>query len=199
MEIIIATGNAGKVREFKRMLEPLGYQVFSQKEKGIILDVEETGTTFAENAVRKAKAVWEKVKLPVIADDSGLCVDALDGRPGIYSARYAGEGATDADRVKKLLAELEGKENRTGRFVCAIAYIDGTGETHVFEGVCKGTMAESPRGEDGFGYDPIFYYPPAGKTFAELTAEEKNRVSHRARALQLFYEKMCEEKSHADK
>ena len=107
MEIIIATGNAGKVREFKRMLEPLGYQVFSQKEKGIILDVEETGTTFAENAVRKAKAVWEKVKLPVIADDSGLCVDALDGRPGIYSARYAGEGATDADRVKKLLAEIE--------------------------------------------------------------------------------------------
>ena len=98
MEIIIATGNAGKVREFKRMLEPLGYQVFSQKEKGIILDVEETGTTFAENAVRKAKAVWEKVKLPVIADDSGLCVDALDGRPGIYSARYAGEGWIPSSR-----------------------------------------------------------------------------------------------------
>lgn len=192
MEIIIATGNAGKVREFKRMLEPLGYQVFSQKEKGIILDVEETGTTFAENAVRKAKAVWEKVKLPVIADDSGLCVDALDGRPGIYSARYAGESATDADRVKKLLAELEGKENRTGRFVCAIAYIDGTGETHVFEGVCEGTMAESPRGEDGFGYDPIFLV--GEKTFAEMTAKEKDAVSHRGKANRLLEDYLKQEK-----
>ena len=181
MEIIIATGNAGKVREFKRMLEPLGYQVFSQKEKGIILDVEETGTTFAENAVRKAKAVWKKVKLPVIADDSGLCVDALDGRPGIYS-----------DRVKKLLAELEGKENRTGRFVCAIAYIDGTGETHVFEGVCEGTMAESPRGEDGFGYDPIFLV--GEKTFAEMTAKEKDAVSHRGKANRLLEDYLKQEK-----
>ena len=177
MEIIIATGNAGKVREFKRMLEPLGYQVFSQKEKGIILDVEETGTTFAENAVRKAKAVWEKVKLPVIADDSGLCVDALDGRPGIYSARYAGEGATDADRVKKLLAELEGKKNRTGRFVCAIAYIDGTGKTHVF---------------DGFGYDPIFLV--GEKTFAEMTAKEKDAVSHRGKANRLLEDYLKQEK-----
>lgn len=192
MEIIIATGNAGKVREFKRMLEPLGYQVFSQKEKGIILDVEETGTTFAENAVRKAKAVWEKVKLPVIADDSGLCVDALDGRPGIYSARYAGEGATDADRVKKLLTELEGKENRTGRFVCAIAYIDGAGEPHVFEGVCEGTMAESPRGEDGFGYDPIFLV--GEKTFAEMTAKEKDAVSHRGKANRLLEDYLKQEK-----
>lgn len=192
MEIIIATGNAGKVREFKRMLEPLGYQVFSQKEKGIILDVEETGTTFAENAVLKAKAVWEKVKLPVIADDSGLCVDALDGRPGIYSARYAGEGATDADRVKKLLTELEGKENRTGRFVCAIAYIDGAGEPHVFEGVCEGTMTESPRGEDGFGYDPIFLV--GEKTFAEMTAKEKDAVSHRGKANRLLEDYLKQEK-----
>lgn len=192
MEIIIATGNAGKVREFKRMLEPLGYQAFSQKEKGIILDVEETGTTFAENAVLKAKAVWEKVKLPVIADDSGLCVDALDGRPGIYSARYAGEGATDADRVKKLLTELEGKENRTGRFVCAIAYIDGAGEPHVFEGVCEGTMAESPRGEDGFGYDPIFLV--GEKTFAEMTAKEKDAVSHRGKANRLLEDYLKQEK-----
>lgn len=192
MEIIIATGNAGKVREFKRMLEPLGYQVFSQKEKGIILDVEETGTTFAENAVLKAKAVWEKVKLPVIADDSGLCVDALDGRPGIYSARYAGEGATDADRVKKLLTELEGRENRTGRFVCAIAYIDGAGEPHVFEGVCEGTMAESPRGEDGFGYDPIFLV--GEKTFAEMTAKEKDAVSHRGKANRLLEDYLKQEK-----
>ena len=123
MEIIIATGNAGKVREFKRMLEPLGYTVFSQKEKGISVDVEETGGTFAENALIKARAVWEQAHTAVIADDSGLCVDALDGRPGVYSARYAGEDATDADRNRKLLSELEGVENRSAHFTCAIAYI----------------------------------------------------------------------------
>ena len=180
MEIIIATGNAGKVREFKRMLEPLGYRVFSQKEKGIILDVEETGSTFAENALLKARAVWEAAGVPVIADDSGLCVDALDGRPGVYSARYAGEGASDAQRVRKLLAELEGAENRSGRFVCAIAYIDSVGEQHIFEETCEGIIADEPRGEDGFGYDPIFL---AGeKTFAEMTPEEKDAISHRGKA-----------------
>ena len=184
MEIIIATGNAGKVREFKRMLEPLGYQVFSQKEKGIVLDVEETGSTFAENAMLKAKAVWKIAGLPVIADDSGLCVDALDGRPGIYSARYAGEHATDADRVEKLLSELEGKPRRTGRFVCAIAYLDKTGEARVFEGVCEGEIAYAPRGNDGFGYDPVFLV--GEKTFAEMTAEEKDAVSHRGKANRLL-------------
>ena len=180
MEIIIATGNAGKVREFKRMLEPLGYQVFSQKEKAILLDIEETGSTFAENALLKARAVWEAAGVPVIADDSGLCVDALNGRPGIYSARYAGEGATDVQRVEKLLAELEGAENRRGRFVCAIAYIDPRGEHHIFEEICEGIIAAAPRGEDGFGYDPIFL---AGeKTFAEMTPEEKDAISHRGKA-----------------
>ena len=195
MEIIIATGNAGKVREFKRMLEPLGYQVFSQKEKGIVLDVEETGSTFAENAILKARAVWKIAGLPVIADDSGLCVDALDGRPGIYSARYAGEHATDADRVEKLLSELEGKPDRTGRFVCAIAYLDGKGEAHIFEGVCQGKIAPAPRGTDGFGYDPVFLV--GEKTFAEMTAEEKNAVSHRGKANRLledFLRRETEEK-----
>ena len=192
MIVCAASNNAGKLKELRRILERMGHEVKSLRELGITLDPEETGTTFAENAVRKAKAVWEKVKLPVIADDSGLCVDALDGRPGIYSARYAGEGATDADRVKKLLAELEGKENRTGRFVCAIAYIDGTGETHVFEGVCEGTMAESPRGEDGFGYDPIFLV--GEKTFAEMTAKEKDAVSHRGKANRLLEDYLKQEK-----
>ena len=195
MEIIIATGNAGKVREFKRMLEPLGYQVFSQKEKGIVLDVEETGSTFAENAMLKARAVWKIAGLPVIADDSGLCVDALDGRPGIYSARYAGEHATDADRVEKLLSELEGKPDRTGRFVCAIAYLDGKGGAPTFEGVCEGRIALAPRGTDGFGYDPVFLVEE--KTFAEMTAEEKDAVSHRGKANRLledFLRRETEEK-----
>ena len=180
MEIIIATGNAGKVREFKRMLEPLGYEVFSQKEKGIILDVEETGTTFSENALLKAQAVWEIAGVPVIADDSGLCVDALEGRPGIYSARYAGENASDEERVEKLLGELKEAADRSGRFVCAIAYIDAEGMSHIFEESCEGVIAAAPRGKDGFGYDPVFLV--GDKTFAEMSAEEKDAVSHRGKA-----------------
>ena len=180
MEIIIATGNAGKVREFKRMLEPLGYAVFSQKEKGISVDVEETGGTFAENALIKARAVWEQAHTAVIADDSGLCVDALDGRPGVYSARYAGEDATDADRNRKLLAELGGVENRSAHFTCAIAYISPEGKEQVFEGICPGKIGFEPKGSDGFGYDPLFYWED--KTFGEMSAEEKDAVSHRGRA-----------------
>ena len=180
MEIIIATGNAGKVREFKRMLEPLGYTVFSQKEKGISVDVEETGGTFAENALIKARAVWEQAHTAVIADDSGLCVDALDGRPGVYSARYAGEDATDADRNRKLLAELEGVEDRSAHFTCAIAYISPDGKERVFEGICPGKIGFEPKGSDGFGYDPLFYWED--KTFGEMYAEEKDAVSHRGRA-----------------
>ena len=180
MEIIIATGNAGKVREFKRMLEPLGYAVFSQKEKGISVDVEETGSTFAENALIKARAVWEQAHTAVIADDSGLCVDALDGRPGVYSARYAGEDATDADRNRKLLSELEGVENRSAHFTCAIAYISPEGQERVFEGICPGKIGFEPKGSDGFGYDPLFYWED--KTFGEMSAEEKDAVSHRGRA-----------------
>lgn len=180
MEIIIATGNAGKVREFKRMLEPLGYTVFSQKEKGITVDVEETGDTFAENALIKARAVWKIAHTAVIADDSGLCVDALNGRPGVYSARYAGENATDADRNKKLLEELNGVENRSAHFTCALAYISADGKERVFEGICPGTIGLEPKGSDGFGYDPLFYWQD--KTFGEMSAEEKDAVSHRGRA-----------------
>ena len=180
MEIIIATGNAGKVREFKRMLEPFGFTVYSQKEKGIVSNPEETGDTFAENALIKARAVWEQARTAVIADDSGLCVDALDGRPGVYSARYAGEDATDADRNRKLLSELEGVNNRSAHFTCAIAYIDEAGKERVFEGICPGKIGFAPKGADGFGYDPIFLC--GNKTFGEMTAEEKDAVSHRGRA-----------------
>ncbi|MGI5894771.1 MAG: RdgB/HAM1 family non-canonical purine NTP pyrophosphatase [Candidatus Merdivicinus sp.] len=186
MEIIIATGNAGKVREFKRMLEPLGYTVFSQKEKEIFVDPEEDGDTFAENALIKARAVWEIAHTAVIADDSGLCVDALDGRPGVYSARYAGEGATDADRNRKLLAELEGVSNRAAHFTCAIAYIDAEGRARVFEGICPGTIGFEPKGADGFGYDPLFLC--GEKTFGEMSAEEKDAVSHRGRANRMLEE-----------
>ena len=180
MEIIIATGNAGKVREFKRMLEPFGFTVYSQKEKGIVSNPEETGDTFAENALIKARAVWEQARTAVIADDSGLCVDALDGRPGVYSARYAGEDATDADRNRKLLSELEGVNNRSAHFTCAIAYIDEAGKERDFEGICPGKIGFAPKGADGFGYDPIFLC--GDKTFGEMTAEEKDAVSHRGRA-----------------
>ena len=180
MEIIIATGNAGKVREFKRMLEPFGFTVYSQKEKGIVSNPEETGDTFAENALIKARAVWEQARTAVIADDSGLCVDALDGRPGVYSARYAGEDATDADRNRKLLSELVGVKNRSAHFTCAIAYIDAAGKERVFEGICPGKIGFAPKGADGFGYDPIFLC--GDKTFGEMTAEEKDAVSHRGRA-----------------
>ncbi len=180
MEIIIATGNAGKVREFKRMLEPLGFTVYSQKEKGIVSNPEETGDTFAENALIKARAVWEQAHTAVIADDSGLCVDALNGRPGVYSARYAGEDATDADRNRKLLSELEGVEDRSAHFTCAIAYISADGQERVFEGICPGKIGFEPKGADGFGYDPLFYW--GDKTFGEMTAEEKDAVNHRGRA-----------------
>ena len=184
MEIIIATGNAGKVREFKRMLEPLGWTVFSQKEKGFSTAPEENGETFAENALIKARALWELCRIPVIADDSGLCVNALGGRPGVYSARYGGEGATDGEKNRKLLAELEGAADRTAYFACAIAYLDEAGREHIFEGKCPGEISPGPRGEDGFGYDPLFLC--GEKTFAEMTAAEKDAVSHRGKANRLL-------------
>ena len=151
------------------------------------LDVEETGTTFAENAELKARAFYEKTGKPVLADDSGLAVDALNGAPGVYSHRYAGEHATDADRCAKLLQELSGvpEQQRTARFLCAMCYIDATGDAHSFLGKVEGIIGMEPEGENGFGYDPVFRYQ--GKSFAVLTAEEKNAVSHRADALRQVY------------
>ncbi|MBQ4110960.1 MAG: XTP/dITP diphosphatase [Clostridia bacterium] len=183
MKIIAATGNAGKVREIKAILGDLGIEVISQKEAGIDIDVEETGTTFLENAFLKARAVYEISGLPAIADDSGLCVDALNGAPGVYSARYAGENATDADRIAKLLSELENIENRSAHFTSAVAFVISDTEEYSAEGHVFGHILRETNGEGGFGYDPIFYSDDLKKSFGTATAEEKNTVSHRYRAL----------------
>lgn len=188
MRLIVATKNPGKVREFKEILEPLGFEVVSQTEAGVSLDVEETGTTFAENAALKARAIYQATGCATVADDSGLAVDALDGAPGVYSARYAGEGASDAERNQKLLHALADvpKGKRTAQFICAIHLIlpteGSTPEEITAHGECPGVIGFAPRGENGFGYDPLFYVAN-GKSFAELSAEEKNQCSHRARAL----------------
>lgn len=194
MKIILASNNKHKLEEIRKITAPLGYEVISQSEAGCNFDVEETGTTFEENAVLKAKAVYEKMKMPVISDDSGLEVDYLNGAPGVYSHRYAGENATDADRCAKLLSELSGveKEKRTARFVCVICFIDENGTETVIRGTCEGYIGTEPRGENGFGYDPVFMY--GDRSFAEISAEEKNSVSHRADALRKFSETITNKK-----
>lgn len=182
MKIILASNNKNKLREFKKILEPYGMKVVSLSEAGINSEPDENGGSFEENAYIKAKAAYDIAGLPVIADDSGLCVDALNGKPGIFSARYAEPG----QRCNKILSELEGvnDENRTAKFVCVICYIDNSGEKHLFRGECSGKIDIEKRGENGFGYDPIFLF--GEKTFAELTDSEKNSVSHRANALKKF-------------
>ena len=192
--IIFATGNEGKMREIREILAGMETEILSMKEAGLQSDAEETGTTFEENAVLKAKAVYEKMKMPVISDDSGLEVDYLNGAPGVYSHRYAGENATDADRCSKLLSELSGveKEKRTARFVCVICFIDENGTETVIRGTCEGYIGTEPRGENGFGYDPVFMY--GDRSFAEISAEEKNSVSHRADALRKFSETITNKK-----
>lgn len=188
-KIVIASNNAGKLREFRAILEPFGLEVISQREAGFTEDVDETGTTFAENAALKARAVFEKLHCPVIADDSGLMVDALDGAPGVYSHRFAGENATDDDRNAKLLRELENvpESQRTARFVCVLCYVNADGtEEQKFTGICEGRIGTQARGENGFGYDPLFYVN--GISMAEMTEAEKNQISHRGRALEQLKE-----------
>ncbi len=182
--IVIATRNRGKLREFHSLLAPAGLAVLSLEEIGLDNDFEETGNSFAENARLKALAFSQHMEHPVLADDSGLEVFALDRRPGIYSARYAGPRATDEQRIQKLLEELrDSGGDRSARFVCALA-LARSGELLLeTEGECRGEIAHGPRGSSGFGYDPIFFFPELGKTYAELTEEEKNRFSHRARAV----------------
>ncbi|PON01951.1 non-canonical purine NTP pyrophosphatase [Bacillus halotolerans] len=184
-EAIIATHNPGKVKEFKEILEPKGYEVKSLAEIGFTDEIEETGHTFEENAILKAEAVAKAVNKMVIADDSGLSVDNLGGRPGVYSARYAGEQKDDQANIDKVLSELRGieKEQRTARFRCALAVSIPGEETKTVEGHVEGYIAEEPRGEYGFGYDPIFIVKDKDKTMAELTSDEKNKISHRADAL----------------
>lgn len=184
-EAIIATHNPGKVKEFKEILEPRGYDVKSLAEIGFTEEIEETGHTFEENAIMKAEAVAKAVNKMVIADDSGLSIDNLGGRPGVYSARYAGEQKDDQANIEKVLSELKGieKEQRTARFRCALAVSIPGEETKTVEGHVEGYIAEEPRGEYGFGYDPIFIVKDKDKTMAELTSDEKKKISHRADAL----------------
>ncbi len=194
MKIVAATTNKGKIREFQEILSELGYEVVSMHDEGIDVEVEETGSTFSENALIKARAVALLCNHPVIADDSGLCVDAMDGAPGIYSARFAGEDATDYDRNVKLLETLEGEENRKAQYVAAIAYISPDGEEITTEGIIEGEILTEEHGTGGFGYDPLFWCTEIKKCFGEATPDEKNAVSHRGRALKKLCEILKEER-----
>lgn len=190
MKFVLASHNKNKLREMREILGALGVEVVLQSELGLDLEPEEDGKTFAENARIKAQAVMEAAGLPAIADDSGLCVDALQGAPGVYSARYGGEGLTDAQRYQLVLRGVAGQFPRTCRFQCAICCCFPGGEVLTAEGKCEGTVAFTPMGTEGFGYDPIFFVPGLKKTFAQLTAEEKNAISHRGKALRAFAEKL---------
>ena len=189
-KFVLATHNPGKLKEMGAILAQFGVEVVSPRDLGLTVDVEETGTTFAENAMLKAKAICAAAKLPAIADDSGLCVDALNGGPGVYSARYGGEGLDDKGRYMLLLISLRGQSTRTAHFTCAIACAFPNGDTLTAEGRCDGTIAYAPMGEGGFGYDPVFFVPELKKTFGQLTAEEKSAISHRGRALESFIGKL---------
>ena len=187
MKWVAATKNKGKLKEIRAMLEGTGITLVSMEEAGIDIDVEEDGTTFEENARKKATEIYRLTGLPCLADDSGLVVDALDGAPGVYSARYAGTGNSE-DNNRKLLHEMEGKENRTARFVCVMVLILNEKEEMVARGECEGEITYAPSGDHGFGYDPLFYLPRLGKTMAEISDEEKNAISHRGNALRALGE-----------
>ena len=191
MDVLIATHNMKKRAELHRILEPLGFHALLDFECGVILrEVEETGKTFAENALLKARAGCADSMMPCIADDSGLCIDALNGEPGVYSARYLGEDTPYAEKMRLILERMRDvpAEKRTARFVSAVACVFPTGVWFTVEGVCEGTIGDAPRGDNGFGYDPIFMVD--GRSFAELSAEEKDAVSHRGRALRALAEKL---------
>lgn len=186
MKLILASNNKDKLREFKEILEPLGFEIRSQREEGIDIEAEETGDTFFENSAIKARAVYDIAHTAVIADDSGLEVDYLGGEPGVYSARYGGEGVDDIGRCYLVLDKLKGvpDEQRTARFVAVISYIDDNGELYQFKGTIEGRIGYERRGEFGFGYDPIFMV--GNKSTAELTPEVKNKISHRGIALMML-------------
>ena len=192
MKLVLASQNKKKIKEMNEILAQLGVEVASQAEVGVNVDVEETGTTFEENSLLKARAVMEASGMPAIADDSGLCVDALNGAPGIYSARYGGDGLDDTARYKLLLENMRGQSPRTAKFVSVITCCFPNGDVICARGECPGTIAFAPMGESGFGYDPVFFIPGLKKTFAQLTAEEKNAISHRGKALEAFKVKLEE-------
>lgn len=186
MKMVLASKNPHKLIELETILSQLGIEVVLESDIGVDVEVEETGTTFEENAALKAVAVMRAGGLPAIADDSGLCVDALGGGPGVYSARYGGEGLTDVERYRLVLNGLSGELDRSAKFVSCICCAFPNGDKVEARGECPGLITYSPRGEDGFGYDPIFLIPEAKKTFAQMTADEKNAISHRGVALQKF-------------
>ncbi|MBR3003270.1 MAG: RdgB/HAM1 family non-canonical purine NTP pyrophosphatase [Clostridia bacterium] len=189
MQIILASNNENKLREIKEKIKNLDIEIISQKEAGFDIEVEETGTTFEENAILKAEAIYNLTKKPVIAEDSGLEIDALNGEPGVFSKRYAGPNATNEEKIEKVLNLLKDvpDEKRTARFKCVGCYIDEHGQKHIFEGKVEGKIGFEPHGYDGFGYDPIFICK-FGKTFAEISSEEKNKISHRGRMIEAFVE-----------
>ena len=201
MKVVLASKNPHKLQEISKITEKFDIELVLQSELGIDIDVEETGTTFEENSLLKAEAVMKASGLPALADDSGIAVDALNGEPGVYSARYGfDESLDDWGRLELLLKNTENVPDgqRQAQFVCVITFITPDGKVIQARGEIHGELTRAPRGENGFGYDPIFYYPPLGKTTAELAPEEKNEVSHRGNALKLFYEKM-KEAGYADK
>ena len=185
-KLLLATNNAGKVREYRSLLQGIPFELVTPKEMDISIDVEETGTTYAENARLKACTLAKKSGLLTLADDSGIEVNVLDGAPGVLSARYAGKNASDAERVHLLLSKLKDVpwEKRTARFYCLIAIAQPDGRVQYCNGECKGVIIFEPQGKNGFGYDPIFFFPERGKTMAELPMEIKNQISHRGRAAQ---------------
>ena len=201
MKVVLASKNKHKLVEISKITEKFGIELILQSELGVDIDVEETGTTFEENSLLKARAVMEATGLPALADDSGIAVDALTGEPGIYSARYGfDESLDDWGRLLLLLKNTENVPDgqRQAQFVCVITMVTPDGKTIQARGEIHGELLREPRGENGFGYDPIFYYPPAGKSTAEMSPEDKNAVSHRGNALKLFYEKL-KEAGYADK
>lgn len=192
MKLVLASKNQKKLVEMNEILSHLGIQVCSEAEAGVDVEVEETGATFAENAMLKAKAVMAASGLPAIADDSGVCVDALSGAPGVYSARYGGPELDDVGRYRLLLENMRGARDRTAHFTSAIACAFPNGDTIEAEGICPGMIAYAPQGDGGFGYDPVFFLPQLRKTYAQLTPEEKAAVSHRGKALEVFDQKLRE-------
>lgn len=183
MILVIATRNKGKTQEIRNLLKDFPVDIKNLDDFGPIPELEEDGDTFDENAYKKASFAARILGQPALADDSGLVVEALGGAPGIHSARYAGENATDEQRCLKLLDEMKEKSNRRAAFECVISIAVPTGAALTYEARCEGLISQNPAGSNGFGYDPVFFYPPYNKTFAQLTMEEKNRISHRGKAL----------------
>ena len=195
MKVVLASKNKHKLVEISKITEKFGIELILQSELGVDIDVEETGTTFEENSFIKAEAVMKATGLPALADDSGIAVDALNGEPGVYSARYGFDDPLDDwGRLQLLLKNTEQVPDgrRQAQFVCVITMVTPENQVIQARGEIHGELTRAPRGENGFGYDPIFYYPPFGKTTAEMSPEEKNQVSHRGQALRMFYDKMKE-------